>query len=188
MRVGDRVHYVGDTRPDWHGIPATVTSIGHAACVQFDRPWEGQQDLGSGIALENLEPLNMIDPKRPVQTTENPPHLCRTIGVLERTEGVKTLLLSVQWTYDSFEIEIDLNGKPVLGNERGGALTFCNQPKIESGFYPLDNTGRPTDARGLVTLSLAKGEYKRATHFLEIIRTDGIPTEAKIHGPDTPPT
>jgi len=123
----------------------------------------------------------MLDPKRPIQTTENPPRNCRLIGVLERKVGVKTLLLSVlNLTTPEAEVEITLEGRTVDPHGLGCALTFINEPKRESAFWPLDRRGSPY-GRGLTIRSFAFIEHSDAMHALEIVSVDGVPTEAHIH-------
>jgi len=192
MKIGDRVRYIGAARPDWHDIPATIVNISENNRfieVRFDREWTSALFgapttgiRGHGIKSNQLEYLTVIDPHRPVQTTECEPRVCRTIGVLERTAGVKTLLIELptpSLPNPTCEIEIDLNGR-VVGSI-GRALSFVNTPVVSSGFFPLDRTNSTTGARGLISLSLAKSEYPHNTYFVEIISTDNVPTEAKIH-------
>jgi len=189
VKVGDRVRYTGGSRPDWHGIPATVTGISvfGDVNVKFDREWndDGVRGInGLGIPPHHLEKLIVIDPKRPVQTTENPPRECRTIGVLERTEGVITLLLSVPRPAPEdgcAEIEIKLDGKTVDPRGLGCALTFRNEPKVESSFYAMDKLGPISNTRGRTILSSVFEDYSSATYALELVTIDGKPTEAKIH-------
>jgi hypothetical protein len=258
--VGSRVEYTGPTRPDWHGIPATVTHSKRDVSVRFDREWndngitglegfgippadvkllaldwgkplmssDGRKfitnDKGYGRGIEHVEGPNkgrqmyygwlgtypenggwyyedgtparpdvtlpliqdtrtMIDPNRPVQTLCSPPRVCRTIGVLERTVGVKTLLLEVPVLYTkdkTVQIEIGLDGKVVDG-QQGASLTFINQPIVSSGFHPLRTNRGGFYGRGLVALDMVKGDYPEAEAYVEVIYTDGKATGAKFH-------
>lgn len=127
----------------------------------------------------------MIDPNRPIQTTEDPPRSCRLIGVLERVPGTKTLLLELpvrNYSGPDYtnEIEIDLQGRTTRAYATGNALRWINEPKRESGFYPLDSRGAPY-GRGMTILSGVFHDYVDTKFAVEIVRTDGKPTEAKIH-------
>lgn len=190
--VGSRVFYVGKNRNDWLGIPAEVTHLTDKrryAELKFDRDWTAYgvtNNCGRSVPVEDLKEITVINPKRPVQTTENPPRECRTIGLLERVEGTVTMLIAVPWnSYDGMpmrapqEVEIDLSGK-VINGTHGTGLTFMNVPKVESGFYPVDKMGLPT-GRGLTVLAIAMSDYPGVNQFMEIVRVDGAPTEAKYH-------
>jgi hypothetical protein len=196
--VGDRVRYTNGQRPDWEGKLASITAANVVFGdlkydVWFDEPHSGKRHHeGRGIPEASLEKLIVIDPKRPVQTTEDPPRQCRTIGILERTEGVVTLLLSVPYhTYDGIsrdpeEVEIGLDGRTTKADALGNALRFVNEPKVARGFYAMDKLGPLANTRGRTKLSDLFYDYKFATHALEIVTIDGEPTEAKIHARPTP--
>lgn len=183
--IGSRVRYTNGVRTDWLDLDATVTTVWESGKVdvEFDKPWGGSHTAGRHIPLSSLKELPLpIDPKRAIETIEDEPRQCRTIGILERREGVITVLLAVPYRgkEDTGEVEINLDGKPVSGTYVGGALSFRNTPKVESGFYPVDKMGMPT-GRGLTVLSIAMSDYPGVQQFMEIVRVDGVPTEAKYH-------
>lgn len=62
-----------------------------------------------------------------------------------------------------------------------GHLVIENAPIIDRGFYPLSESGIPTGARGLIGLDMAMSEYSSHRYFLEVVRTDGKPTEVHLH-------
>lgn len=118
----------------------------------------------------------MIDPKKPIRFKGDVNRPCTLVGV--RSNG--TILI------DSVYGNGDLWGQPEAFTPEGAAITIgCslqieNAPTLESGFYPLDKHGSPY-GRGLISLHMAKGDYPGPTHFIEIVRTNGVPDRAVIH-------
>lgn len=64
--------------------------------------------------------------------------------------------------------------------ELGSTLVIENAPHVRSGFFPLYRC-ETTNARGLITLDMAKQDYPEASHFIEIVSEDEVPKEVKIH-------
>lgn len=183
MKIGDRVRYTNPHgRTDLLGHHGTIRYINESGGISivWDESLSGK--VTTGIDKMSLTLLGEIVPSRPVQTTEPTPRVCRTIGILQRTEGVTTLLVELPTpTLDTptSEIEIDLTGSVV--GPLGRSLSFVNVPVTSSAFYPLCYTGEPVGASGITTLDGAKSHYSRHSYFVEVITTDGVPTEAKIH-------
>jgi hypothetical protein len=189
MQTGDRVRYIGPSRLDWHGIDATVTAISSRGRIEvkFDRSW-GISDRGREIRPEDLEAIRMIDTTRPIRFTDSQEHdrQCLNVGRIQMPGQPERIL--VMSTYDpggrSWDepMQFNLDGTPnIRKGGAGSALRIENVPFIDSGFYPMDLRGPLSNTRGLTVLSGIWSDYPMASFALEIIRTDGTPTEAKIH-------
>ena len=117
----------------------------------------------------------MVDPTKPLRF-KNDPRPVTLIGTMPNGDIV------VVSTYDGGNLwpapEVF---DPVTGiARRGFALALENAPVVKSGFFALDGGG-DMYGRGFIKLDFAKEEHPSAKHFLEIIREDGIPIDAKVH-------
>jgi len=184
VQKGDHAEYVGKAT-HWRGATCVIVDITEAGLVNVE--WDDFVNSRCyDIPKSSLRIINVIDPKRPIQTTEDPPRKCRLIGVLERQVGIKTILLSIPvlgHSAMSSELEIDFNGKSA--ENRGSALTFVNEPKVESGFFCITAQGNPTILPRAITLNAALDDYPHTHHFLEVITANGVVTDVKLHHRDS---
>ena len=123
----------------------------------------------------------MIDPKKPLRFRMPDMRPVKLVGVMPNGDIV------VVTTMSSGENATDWCARPIIydpqGRMRNGdAFTpvLVNDVVVDSGFYPLASSGAPV-GRGLIALPMAMSDYPDVEHFLEIVRHDGVPKEAKIH-------
>lgn len=188
MKTGDRVRYVGVSRPDWHGIPATITHVSKDGCfieVRFDREWTNTEFGGTttgirGIHIKpsQLEYLTVIDPAKPIRFKRDIDRPITLVGTMPSGDLVVT---STYATGAPWEYPVVFDKNTGAAKKVGCNLEIENAPVVTSGFYPLDTRNSTTGARGLISLDLAKHEYPNTKFYVEIISTDNVPTEAKIH-------
>ena len=186
--VGSRVEYIGATRPDWLGIPATVTSMsssGTSANVKFDRKWTNSMfggtnvgDTGLGINPKDLKEIVLIDPNRPIRFARDHDRPITKVGVMPDGNIVATSVYGDERPWET-PIVFDKNTGYSLDPSR--TLQIENAPVVSSGFYPLRAGRQGFYGRGLVTLDLVAHDYPEAEAYVEVIYTDNKPTGAKFH-------
>ena len=166
MKIGDRVLYVGASRPDWHGIPATIKSYSPANVhVEFDREWSNTYwgstpttgRSGNGINPADLQLIIAVDADKPIvangATVKNVPY--EVIGTINFKADGRDLLM-VQENGGGNILHVDrATGKvvPKYPKDRcGEALTFSNPPVTSTKDVEInDITVRITRTDGVVT-------------------------------------
>lgn len=176
MKTGDRVRYLATgRRADWHGKTGEIIlSDLDGFVVKFDEP----PGYGYSIPATSLELIMPdINIHKPLALKDWPDDKVTFIGKLENGDVFVTAEnCAAEW----FQFRKDGSFK-ASSNGSGSALRLINVPERTSGFYPLENDGNTTRVRGLISLDMAMSEYPFAKYFVEIVKIDGVPTEAHLH-------
>lgn len=121
----------------------------------------------------------MINPRKPIRFANHPDRPLVLVGTMPGGNLVITATYANGDPWTTPMVFDNETGKPL---DPSCSLTIENAPVLESGYYPLrPGPGGEPYGRGLISLSFVKDQYQTAKHFVEIIRQDDVPIDAKIH-------